>query len=70
MTVVNPDVFMTWCAQCGEKFRKGGKAQRIQGGYGYRCDRHMPAAADRNADSNRRGGHQRTAGDRGARDQR
>lgn len=23
LTVVNPDVFMTWCAQCGEKFRKG-----------------------------------------------
>jgi predicted SprT family Zn-dependent metalloprotease len=38
LTVVNPDVFLTWCAECGEKFRKGAKAQRIDGGYGYRCE--------------------------------
>jgi hypothetical protein len=39
LTVVNPDVFLTWCAECGEKFRKGARAQRIDGGYGYRCER-------------------------------
>ena len=43
MKVVNPGVFMTWCSQCGEKFVKGGYAQRVEGGYGYRCDRHRPA---------------------------
>jgi predicted SprT family Zn-dependent metalloprotease len=39
LTVVNPDVFMTFCGECGEHFRKGGKVQRIEGGYGYRCER-------------------------------
>ena len=40
LTIVNPDVFMTWCAECGDKLVKGGKVQRIDGGYGYRCERH------------------------------
>jgi hypothetical protein len=38
LTIVTPAVFMDWCAECGAKFRKGGKAQRINGGYGYRCE--------------------------------
>lgn len=38
LTIVNPDVFLTWCAECGEKLVKGGKVQRIDGGYGYRCE--------------------------------
>lgn len=38
LTVVNPDVFMTFCGECGEHFKKGGKVQRIEGGYGYRCE--------------------------------
>jgi hypothetical protein len=40
LTIVNPAVFMTWCAECGDKLVKGGKVQRIDGGYGYRCERH------------------------------
>ena len=40
LTVINPAVFMTYCGECGEPFRKGGKVQRIDGGYGYRCERH------------------------------
>ena len=45
MTVVNPDVFMTFCSVCGEHFKKGSKVQRIEGGYGYQCDRHRPAVS-------------------------
>lgn len=39
LTIVNPDVFMTWCSGCGAKLVKGGKVRRAEGGYGYLCER-------------------------------
>lgn len=38
LTVVNPAVFLTYCAECATPFKKGAKVQRIDGGYGYRCE--------------------------------
>lgn len=39
LLVVNPAVFMTYCAMCGDPFKKGDRVQRIEGGYGYRCQK-------------------------------
>jgi len=48
LTIVNPGIFMTWRAECGDKLVKGRKAQRIDGGYGYRCEKcGQPRPSDR-----------------------
>ena len=40
LTVVSREAFGYYCGECGQPFRKGSKAQRIEGGYGYRCEAH------------------------------